>query len=205
LKKADLAMRYFAASDSQIQWYAERLSPYDADFAPTPVVCDCCGRIGPCIRYSPDFILEKLGCLNCLRMGTFFYYHDTEVGRMVPGYQFQRHVGNPFQGTTQVVYDRFPPDFSEAAFDELLRTPPYRFLQHEQWLLHCNDFMIALGRWTPDDLHAHAGDEDPESLLNAMLDADRHGPRTLEELHLGLWLNVFQCLHCGKLRAHQEW
>lgn len=198
-------MRYFAANESQIQWYAERLNPYDADFAPTPIVCDSCGRIGPCIRYSPDSILEKLGCLSCLRKGAFFYYHDTEVGRMVPGYQFQRHVGNPFQGTTQVVYDGLPPDFSEAAFDELLRTPPYRFLQHEQWLLHCNDFMIALGRWTANDLRSHSGGQNPEAFLHSLLDSDHHSPHTVNDLEMGMWLNAFQCPQCGTLRATYEW
>lgn len=195
---------YFAADETQLRWYSESQSPYGGDFVPIPVPCETCGRTGPCFRYAPDSISEKLGCLNCLRKGVFLYYHDTELGRMAPGYQFQRPVGNPFRGVTQVVHVGLPPELSEAAFDELLRTPPFLFLQHEQWLLHCSDFMVALGRWTPDDLHAHAGDENPDSLLNSMLGADRHGPRTLKDLELGLWLNAFRCRHCAALRAYYE-
>ena len=189
--------RYFDAAESEFGWYSEDL------IAPTPVECGCCGKIAHCLEgHDSATDASALGCLGCLNARKFQIYHETELGRMMDGYQFRKRTGNPFAGELVETYSDLPDGFQPSSFDELLQTPYFHYFQNEEWLVHCNDFMVCLGRWKPEDFRNHAEDGDSDALLKSMTDFDSQVDLQLSDLSNPTYCYVaFRCRHCRKLRG----
>lgn len=195
---------YFSGDAAQIGWHSRNTNPFDPEYAPTPVECGYCGVVTLCIGHVCSLTKRSaFGCLECLRSAKFQIYHQTEFGLMVEGRRFLRRVGNPFQGPVRQEVHELHVGFTPEAFDELLQTPPFLCLQHEDWLIHCNDFMVALGRWTTEDFAAHDENGDADSLFRAMLaDGWQNDSRQSPNPHM--WFSAFRCRRCGTLRGYYE-
>lgn len=171
--------------------------------------CTLCGQVGRCFRLTytycptlPDEVKESaLGCCECLQLGRFEFWHDTEIGMLDEN------------GLTHVYkHNKQPPaEFPASALIELRRTPQLITWQQEIWLTHCNDFMAYIGIWEPKDFYANASDGDGRALFHAMTDKDyRHlwdeslspGATQLESWHASYY--AFRCLHCEKLRGNWD-
>jgi hypothetical protein len=181
------------------------------------VPCALCGLVGRCFALDSTHCPElhprprgmdrrggKYGCFDCLRVGRFEFWHDTEVG-------FLSEDGlEPSRSHSQPVTSALP----EAAIVELRRTPQYKSCQQELWLVHCNDFMGYEGAWEPTDFHRNAADGDGRALFMQMAPDyadmwDGAVEKVPGENTPTGWGDAgcyaFQCLHCSERRAHCDW
>lgn len=143
----------------------------------------------------------KFGCAECLRLGRFEFWHDTDIGVLDEN------------GLTHVYkHNRSPPaDFPPRALVELLRTPQIATWQQELWLTHCLDFMAYLGTWEPKDFVAHAPTGGGRALFCAMTPAELQflwdASREADAPSPAAWhatYDVFQCRKCGLLAGHWD-
>lgn len=83
--------------------------------------------------------------------------------------------------------------------------------QQELWLTHCNDFMVYLVTWEPNDFYVNSEDGDGKKLFLEMTDGDmnhlwdsslNNPNEKLEHWHATYY--VFKCSHCGKLRGNWD-
>lgn len=137
---------------------------------------------------------------QCLREGRFGFCHDTEAGIVAPR--------APIAGA-EYCKRGVPDSFSQNAVEELLRTPPFPAWQPIRWLVHCDDFMVYIGEWEPDDFRRHAPGGDGRALFLEMSDwnSAEHarnqwpaGETFPEGWFIGYY--AFRCRHCGKLRGY---
>jgi len=180
-----------------------------SDLVEGKVICSICGNIDHCfeLEYTntnefSDFEKEgKVGCINCLRKGLFEFWHDTEFGTLDENGLHRVYKHN----------NENPPLIDKNRLTELRRTPQFITWQQELWLTHCEDFMIYMGTWTPDDFYANSEDSDGRKLFMEMTDVEynnlwddclENGQAKLEEWHPTYY--VFKCAHCGKLRGNWD-
>ncbi len=85
---------------------------------------------------------------------------------------------------------------------ELLHTPGYSTWQGESWRFHCDQPMIYLGTWDPDEFQRQAPDGDGRALFDRLLpgeDALWDG-----RMHDVTAVYVFRCPQCSQLAAHWD-
>jgi uncharacterized protein CbrC (UPF0167 family) len=180
-----------------------------ADRVESPASCSLCGRIGECFNlgstHCPSFSDRDKdagrGCVDCLRQGKFEFSHDTEYGLLD-------------QNGFRILYKGHipaPAGFSKAAQQELKRTPQICTWQQERWLSHCNDFMVFVGTWEPEDFHRHAKGPDGRTLFMAMTaqDLQHLWDESLPEKggRLMSWhatYYAFRCRHCAVFRGNWD-
>jgi uncharacterized protein CbrC (UPF0167 family) len=104
-----------------------------------------------------------------------------------------------------------PDHFNRAALAALLRTPQFTTWQEEQWLIHCNDVMVYLGEWKPQDFRKNAKDGDGRRLFLDMTDkelahlwdeATPEGAKGSEDWYASYY--AFRCSRCGTLRGNWD-
>lgn len=144
----------------------------------------------------------KYGCADCLWVGRFGFWHDTDIGLLDD------------KGLTHVYkHNGTPPDgFSQEALVALRRTPQFLTWQQELWLSCCKDFMAYIGTWGPGEFAKRAPDGDGRKLFFAM---------TRDESLRPLWDHAcpegeaapsnwcatyyaFQCRHCSALAGYWD-
>ncbi len=83
---------------------------------------------------------------------------------------------------------------------ELLRTPTYGTWQGEHWLVCCQQPMVYLGEWTPQDFEQYAGAGKGRALFDVVV------PDAVDWLwgHGGAGIYVFRCAACGRLDCHWD-
>ena len=206
-------------------------------FLENPQKCIFCEETSICISLDNDFVFteweqldEKMdrdcvsyeameanrifkeneyGCLDCLKNGVYRFAHYTELGSIRKN-GFNQHVpGNPTL-SEEIVFKTFPlpSGFSEGSIDQLSRTPPTPYWQEENWLIHCNDFMVFQGIWEPEDFEKNSNDGHGVTLFKEMvgdswdtyIGTDVDNPY-LSDLLEGWLMRSFKCKHCTKLRA----
>jgi uncharacterized protein CbrC (UPF0167 family) len=155
-----------------------------------------------CPDLSDDEREGKYGCADCLRVGRFGFWHDTDIGLLDD------------KGLTHVYkHNGTPPDgFSQEALVALRRTPQFLTWQQELWLSCCKDFMAYVGTWGPGEFAKRAPDGDGRKLFFAM---------TRDESLRPLWDHAcpegeaaptdwyatyyaFQCRHCSALAGYWD-
>ena len=188
---------YFAGDESSIYWDSE------VNKKPVQKKCATCAKKKKCIWYrEPKLEDVQYGCIDCLKERRFKFYHETELGAMQPDYRFLTIEGNPFKvEPLKYIYSELPDGFQRESFDELLYTPPYVRWQQEVWLVHCNDFMVCLGRWKQRDFEEYAEDGDVDALVKSMVAFDWMGKVFIDDDILYI---AFRCRHCGTLRGYQD-
>src|SRR5881392_3473633 len=135
-----------------------------------PATCSICGKKGQCLelgyarcsRFSDKERDDKRGCLECLTKGKFEYAHYTEYG-VLESTGFRIATG---------YHKAAPRTFPKEAKLALRRTPGINCWQEENWLAHCNDFMVFIGTWEPGDFYKNSKDNDGRSLFLSMTDPD---------------------------------
>jgi len=159
--------------------------------------CTFCEHTGTCF----DLGGGAYGCFACLRQGRFFFDYGTEIGHLTPAgtkrfYPSQKKV---------------PKRFNRATFAALLRTPQFTTWQGEEWLIHCDDFMIYLGEWKPGDFRQKAQDGDARKLFLEMTNkelahlwdaATPKGAGSPSDWYATYY--AFKCLQCGALRGYWD-
>lgn len=160
--------------------------------------CTFCDTVGPCLGLKDS----KRGCLDCLRQGRFYFWHDTEIGLLTPD------KGLVSETRSQKKLAR---EFKRVNFAALLKTPQFVTWQGERWLVHCDDFMIYLGEWEPVDFGKNAPDGDGRKLFMQMVEKelgdlwDRTIPQgATEPAAWHFQIHAFRCAHCGTLRGHWD-
>jgi uncharacterized protein CbrC (UPF0167 family) len=166
---------------------------------------------GPCSCHSTDQELSFLClsgqyfanpdvpeavCIGDLKAGVFRVYIDDYVTRLLE----------------QSVRDTFP-DWSsdqiqthvERAVDELSRTPPVPWIQHNVWPSCHGDFCRYLGEWDQNKLNSMSDRDDRHSYLLSIIQEPQgvgDPERLWEEIGTG-WTAIFafECPSCGKLVA----
>jgi uncharacterized protein CbrC (UPF0167 family) len=141
-------------------------------FIEQKMVCSICGNENDCFELEYSITEEfkdddkegKAGCIDCLKMGLFRFWHDTEFGVLDEN------------GLTKVYKHNAanPPLIAESVLEEMRRTPRIQMWQQERWLTHCNDFMIYKGTWTPKDFYANSKDGNGRQLFIDMTDTDEN-------------------------------
>jgi hypothetical protein len=83
---------------------------------------------------------------------------------------------------------------------ELLRTPAYGTWQGEHWLFCCQQPMVYLGDWSPQDFEQYAGVGKGRALFDVVV------PDAVDWLwgHGGAGIYVFRCVACGRLDGHWD-
>ncbi|HSZ59587.1 MAG TPA: CbrC family protein [Tepidisphaeraceae bacterium] len=159
--------------------------------------CSFCGQRALCFQLDG----EKYGCFPCLRQGRFLFDHNTEIGLLAPAGL------KPFYANQKQI----PDHFNRAALAALLRTPRFTTWQEEEWLIHCNDFMVYVGEWKPKDFRRNAKDGDGRRLFLEMTDkelahlweeATPEGAREPEDWYATYY--AFRCSRCGALRGNWD-
>lgn len=157
--------------------------------------CSFCGQRALCFQLDG----AKRGCFPCLRRGHFTFDHNTEIGLLTPQGMERLY------GSEKGISDQF----DRAAFAALLKTPRFTTWQEEEWLIHCNDFMIYLGEWKPQDFRRNAKDGDGRRLFLEMTDkahlwdeATPGGAREPEDWYASYY--AFKCRRCGALRGYWD-
>lgn len=193
-----ISFKYFASSLSDMAGFVGEIK-----------TCSLCGQQGPCFELEHAICPElpqgkregKTGCYDCLRTGRFEFWHYTERGSL--------HKQGLRSELTNRLY--LPEGFAEESLIELRRTPRIACNQKERWLVHCYDFMVYQGVWSPPDFYEHDPDGDGRALFMNMTDADNQSlwddswyDRTerLSDWHATYY--VFRCLYCGKLRGNWD-
>jgi uncharacterized protein CbrC (UPF0167 family) len=181
------------------------------------VDCSLCGEPGLCMSLEARWVVcpelgnrkdASMGCFACLAAGRFEINHATELGQMKGGELYRLDFANPKRKKPEMIRVEAPPDFRVEALAELRRTPPYKTLQGEEWLIHCNDFMVYLGRWSRQMFFDQALDGDGHRLFVKMTSPkEAHAWEALYLTSDGseAWepqYYAFRCLHCGMLRGH---
>ncbi|MEJ8802152.1 CbrC family protein [Pontibacter sp. H249] len=173
-------------------------------------VCSFCGQISE-MCFSVEYAItdvfgegekdDKVGCVDCLRKGSFEFWHDTEYGMLDEN------------GLTKIYSHNMdnPPPIAEETLRELRRTPQILTWQKELWLTHCNDFMVYKGTWEPKDFYKNSVTGNGRDLFLAMTDAESNhlwdeslaeGKDELDEWYATYY--AFECRHCGKLRGNWD-
>jgi uncharacterized protein CbrC (UPF0167 family) len=81
---------------------------------------------------------------------------------------------------------------------ELLRTPAYGTWQGERWLFCCQQPMVYLGDWHPEDFERYAGAGKGRALFEELASDYDHWLWG----HGGAGIYVFRCAACGRLDCH---
>lgn len=83
---------------------------------------------------------------------------------------------------------------------ELLRTPTYSTWQGEHWLFCCQQPMVYLGEWSPQNFEQYAGAGKGRALFDVVV------PDAVDWLwgHGGAGIYVFRCAVCGRLDSHWD-
>lgn len=170
-------------------------------------VCSLCGKESRC--FELDYSIcpelgqdknEKFGCYDCLKSGRFEFWHDTDIGVLDTNGLTKQYNHNLPK----------PEDFPDESMVLLRRTPQIVTWQQELWLTHCNDFMVYMGTWSPEDFYENAPDGDGRSLFLKMTDhypnlwddSLREGETELASWHATYY--VFKCRHCGMLTGNWD-
>ncbi|MDI7227741.1 CbrC family protein [Leptospira santarosai] len=157
--------------------------------------------------YSGNF--NTFGCIDCLRLGSFFYRHGTEAGELRENlfvkFDYDRQAYDPVDPQ---------PSIDEIAKLELRKTPSFRTFQGDVWLVHCDDFMTYIGVWDFEDFKKN----DPNGNVlnffiqtagkNAAYDWNVNSETGLHELFHGEYANAccyaFHCTKCGIHRVYLD-
>ena len=159
--------------------------------------CSFCGQHAKCFQLDGP----KFGCIPCLRLGRFMFHHNTEIGLLT-----SRGLKEIYPGQRKI-----PEHFNRSAFAALLKTPQFTTWQEEEWLTHCNDFMVYLGEWKPKDFRTNAKNGDGRRLFLEMTDDDLahlwdeatpEGAKEPEDWYASYY--AFRCRHCGALRGNWD-
>jgi len=179
-----------------------------SDLIEETCTCSICGTDDRCFELDYSITNEfndeekegKFGCINCLKLGRFEFWHDTEFGFLDEN------------GLSKVYNHNMnnPPSISPSILEELRRTPNIITWQQTPWLTHCDDFMIYKGTWEPKDFYYNSLDGDGRKLFMDMTseyqnlwdDSLSEGDTVLDEWYATYY--VFECAHCGKLRGNWD-
>lgn len=187
-----------------------------------------------------DYILnedDKPGCINCLKDRKFSLRKYTEIGQIEDGVLFTSECTFDFSqirdrhdihkidfsslsGFIERTELEVPAGFDKASLIELCHTPDVSCFQDIYHPVHCNDFMVYIGRWEMEDFVRNAPDGGGERLFKEMNndeEFDHLWEWTLEEKagYDGNWsenyeysnwadgacVYVFECLHCKMKRC----
>jgi uncharacterized protein CbrC (UPF0167 family) len=168
-----------------------------AQFEPGPCSCHSTDQ-GPsfqCLtgQYFDNPDVPEAVCVEDLKAGVFRVYIDDYVIGLL-------------EQSVRGIY----PDWSsdqiqshvERAIDELSRTPPVPWIQHNAWPACHGDFCRYLGEWDQNKLNGMADRGDGKSYLMSIIQE----PEGVGDPD-GLWENigngwaaifVFECLSCGR-------
>jgi uncharacterized protein CbrC (UPF0167 family) len=140
-------------------------------------------------------------CLDCLQKNDFKFDHDSEFGIVhtenLPDYM------EDTDATKQV---------SAEKINEMLLTPNFINIQGENWLTHCDDFMIFKGLWEPHDFTARSIDNNGKKLFMEMTEGnydhlwescglDDDETRNIWE---DVYYYAFECKHCKKMKGYWD-
>jgi uncharacterized protein CbrC (UPF0167 family) len=153
---------------------------------------------------------EPKTCYQCLRAGRAALTKDTEYG-MVTWEQAFSGITHGVPGLRQNQFEsvvlgeeedwigvRLPKEMMW----ELIQTPTYGNWQGERWLFCCRHPMTFIGEWQQEQFNRRVSNGNGESLYYSIVEdvpAD-----TWDALGQSLCVYVFECKHCGKLRAHWD-
>ena len=165
--------------------------------------CALCGTVGTSIPLRSAHRLPHsrpereglFGCLSCLAAGRYTFFHITEAG-----YLFEDGLHNPTD--TELLIPPHLHGIDPGRLELLRRTPRFPTWNEVEWPVHCHDFMVFLGEWSPPDFSRFGNGH---SLFLQMTPIENHvvwpesGSAEWPIDCFTYW--AFQCRHCGVYRG----
>lgn len=177
-----------------------RYSPdYESTAEYSEMACDLCGRT-PALEaiYFGNSVDAEAVCIECLRSGI--------ITVEIPSY-LNRRLEESIRSTNPEIEDAEVVARIAEAVDELSRTPPVPWIQHNYWPVCHGDFARYLGEWSSDTLsqRSHTGDG-LEYLLSFLDPFPRESIGDVQALWQSVQrketaIYVFECFKCSRLIA----
>jgi len=183
--------------------------------------CDLCGGEERCFDLTrairPAGVNASIGCVSCLSLGRFGFFHATALGYLEEGgltwYDDAEAASPPRafvvdqSGRASAVAGRpelgNPVTVPAEALEELTRTPSFPTWNEVAWPVHCSDFMVYLGPWAPRDVRAAALARQcqPREFFGEMTSPEEQGLWADDAEAWAFTFHVFKCPACGKFRG----
>ncbi len=207
--------------------------------------CDYCNKQNlEYTFYSTDSQKDKgiYGCIECLKQKKYSISQETDIGFIEKGKillieydDFDLNIEKSAEMSEEKAIQYFkefqenikhttkecsiPQGFNKKVLYDIGFTPTIAMFQGGQYLSHCNDFMVYIGRWNPCDFEKNSVDGDGRKLWMKMIideDYDYLWDQTMEDIKKygdewaqyensgwseGAWVYIFKCKHCNDLKC----